>query len=218
MPASTPIYGFPYPLGTDPVTNGAQDIQNLATAVEGTIGSVVGLVKIVPSSVTGTGASVASNGDIVVTNGGTDFTVNGIFSALYQNYLFTVCDFRASGATGLFVSMGTSKSGTSHKFGGITISSGGAVTSDSSAGANAFSTGIVTRGVADSAGGEFKLYGPFLAVETSFTTSGSDSDNSGLGRFGGGRHMIDASYTAVIFSTFSTPTVTSCRVSVYGYN
>jgi hypothetical protein len=34
MPASTPIYGFPYPLGTDPVGQGAQDIQDLATAVE----------------------------------------------------------------------------------------------------------------------------------------------------------------------------------------
>jgi len=34
MPASTPIYGFPYPLGTDPVGQGAQDIEDLATAVE----------------------------------------------------------------------------------------------------------------------------------------------------------------------------------------
>lgn len=34
MPSSTPIYGFPYPLGTDPLGQGAQDIENLATAVE----------------------------------------------------------------------------------------------------------------------------------------------------------------------------------------
>ena len=37
MPGSTPIYGFPYPLGTDPVRDGDNVIQNLATDVENTI-------------------------------------------------------------------------------------------------------------------------------------------------------------------------------------
>lgn len=44
MPANTPIFGFPYPLGSDPVRNGADDIRDLALAVETEIfdGNVIG--------------------------------------------------------------------------------------------------------------------------------------------------------------------------------
>jgi hypothetical protein len=177
----------------------------------------VGLWKITPTSVSGTGATINATGDVVVTSGSTSVTVNGIFSDNFENYLFSVSGFRGSGATGLFVSMGTVRSGTSHKFGGVSISSGGALSSDSSAGADAFSTGIVTRGSADTAGGEFKLFGPFRAEETSFTAAGNDSDNSALGRFLGGRHMLNTSYTAVIFGTFGGVNINACRISVYGY-
>jgi hypothetical protein len=37
MPANTPIYNFPYPVGTDFVKDGAAAIEDLALAVEGTI-------------------------------------------------------------------------------------------------------------------------------------------------------------------------------------
>lgn len=38
MPGSTTEYGFPYPIGSDPLQDGDNEIQNLAEAVETTIG------------------------------------------------------------------------------------------------------------------------------------------------------------------------------------
>jgi hypothetical protein len=46
MPANTPIYGFPYPLGTDPVRDGDNDIRALAEDVETVLNTQVGLWKI----------------------------------------------------------------------------------------------------------------------------------------------------------------------------
>ncbi|WP_330182827.1 hypothetical protein OHB26_03690 [Nocardia sp. NBC_01503] len=36
MPAETPIYHWPYPVATDPIYQGAQQMQSLATAIEAT--------------------------------------------------------------------------------------------------------------------------------------------------------------------------------------
>jgi hypothetical protein len=57
MPANTPIYNFPYPLGTDPVSQGDNDIRALAEDVEAVIStqsSSVGLVKVGSFSATNT--------------------------------------------------------------------------------------------------------------------------------------------------------------------
>ena len=88
MPASTPIYGFPYPLGTDPVGQGAQDIKDLATAVETKFVSSdasMGLVKITPTSVTGAGASITSSGSVALT-ANNSVTINGCFTSQFKQY------------------------------------------------------------------------------------------------------------------------------------
>jgi hypothetical protein len=57
MPANTPIYGFPYPLGTDPVSQGDNDIRALAEDVETVIAtqaSSVGLLHVGSFSATNT--------------------------------------------------------------------------------------------------------------------------------------------------------------------
>lgn len=60
-------YGFPYPLSSEPVANGASNIQSLASAVD----SKMGLFKIATGSVT-------NQSQIVF---------DGCFSSLYLNYL-----------------------------------------------------------------------------------------------------------------------------------
>lgn len=70
MPSSTPIYGLPYPLGTDPVTNGAQDIEDLALAVETLYESKTGLIKIAS----------------LTTLGSANPFINSCFSSEYANY------------------------------------------------------------------------------------------------------------------------------------
>ena len=79
MPVNSP-YGFPYPVSTEPVANGASNIQALATAVD----NKMGLHKIIPTSVVG--GIVTADGDIDVQSGVSSFSVNGAFSTLYDFY------------------------------------------------------------------------------------------------------------------------------------
>ena len=75
--------GLPYPSGTDPVANGAQDIQDLAEAVEANSG----LWKI--ASGTATLSTSATN-------------ITGIFSSQYSNYR-VILNMTASSTTNNFI-------------------------------------------------------------------------------------------------------------------
>jgi hypothetical protein len=221
MPASTPIYNFPYPLGTDPVTNGAQDIQDLATAVEGTIGSVVGLVKIVPSSVTGTGASVASDGSVLVVSGGTTFTITDCFNADYEIYEVLVNDLTLSTATGIDFQLrtATTTSTTGYYTGGAFISGIYGQTAFSGASTANGSTygGRIISGTGGGGGAKITFFNPFLATPTGIMPESFDPRAGGASVIQtAGYHSVAASYTSLVFN--STANFTKCRVSVYGYN
>lgn len=71
MPSTTPTYGFPYPLSTDFVKDGATNIQNLAQSVEDTI-------ETFPTRV----ADLIMNGSMRVAQRGT--SVTGITTAGYK--------------------------------------------------------------------------------------------------------------------------------------
>lgn len=76
-------YGFPYPLSSEPVANGASNIQSLADAVD----SKMGLFKVIPTGAIG--GTVTSDGDVSVNSAVGSVTVQGAFSALYDNYLIS---------------------------------------------------------------------------------------------------------------------------------
>ena len=177
-----------------------------------------GLQKITPTSVSGTGVSVASNGDVVISSGGTNFTVNGCFTSEFANYKIIVRNFQiSSGATALYAALGTSNTGTSHKFAGVYVSTSNTVTGLSNASASRFELPVVARGAGSSTGCEFTLIGPQLAQETTFLASGIDSDNGALFRTYGGQHTGDTSFTSLYFSTNTSETISSCAISIYGY-
>lgn len=72
MPANTPIYNFPYPLGTDPVAQGDNIIRELAEDVETVLASSVpGLVKIATVNVPGSSSLVV---------------VDNIFTSAFRHY------------------------------------------------------------------------------------------------------------------------------------
>lgn len=77
-------YGFPYPLSSEPVANGASNIQSLATAVD----SKMGLYKIIPTGATN--GSVTSDGDVIINNGTASVAVANAFSSLYDSYQIIV--------------------------------------------------------------------------------------------------------------------------------
>lgn len=176
----------------------------------------VGLWKITPTSVSGTGASI-SGSDVVVSSGGANFTVNGVFSADFRNYKIVISDARFSGPSGIFLSMGTSATGSSYKYAQVNVSSAGVVGGSGNAAGSYFDCPIVSRSTTDSAGGEITLFSPFESIETSIVCSGSDSDNSAIMRQMSGRLINNTSYTSCYFALSGANTYSAITVSFYGY-
>lgn len=214
MPSSTPIYGFPYPLGTDPVGQGAQDIEDLATAVENYLDIYQGLVKIVPSSVSGTGATIASNGDVVVSGGTSSFVINGAFPTQFLNFKILVTNFIASTATGVYFRLGTVVD-SSYKYAGIYVNTSGTVTGYGNAAQQFFDAPIVWRS-GHSASGEVTIQQPNVSKYTTFYATGSDTDNGSMYRASNGVHLVNTAYTTL--TMLAGANFTAITVSIYGYN
>jgi hypothetical protein len=178
--------------------------------------NAVGLWKITPTSVSGTGASI-SNGDVVVASGGSNFTVNGAFTSDFSNYKIIIRDYKCTSASAVYCALGTSNTGTSHKFAGVYVGTGLTVSALASSGTTRFELPCVGRGTTTSTGCEFTLIGPNIAQETTFTSIGIDSDNGALYRSYSGIHTADTAYSSLYFSTDTTQTFTSIVVSIYGF-
>jgi len=86
MPASTPIYGLPYPLDTDPVPVAPQNIQDLALTVEGIFDTVVGMRRVIPSPSGHTNITFNSRGVGTPSTGVSTFTVNNVFTTEFRTY------------------------------------------------------------------------------------------------------------------------------------
>lgn len=83
MPANTSPVGLPYPLGTDPVRDGDNDIRALAEEVD----KDIGLIKRIPTSVSGTGATVDARGNILLTaTPSSGAKINGVFDSTWPYY------------------------------------------------------------------------------------------------------------------------------------
>jgi hypothetical protein len=174
----------------------------------------VGLWKITPT-VTGTGASVASDGTVVVSSGGTNFQINGCFPADFVNFKVMVWDYRASAATALFMSMGSSRAGSSHAYGFVSVTTANVLSNFGTGGQDAFEFPMVTR-TNRSTGGEITFIAPNLAQETTVTCQCTDADVPF--RSMGGMHLADTAYTDLRVATLNTQTITSLNMAFYGYN
>jgi hypothetical protein len=216
MPANTPIYGFPYPLGTDPVTNGAQDIQDLATAVESTIDSVVGLFRITTCTATFVGGSNGSVSDGVITMGSnnTAVTISNAFSSDYENYKIVYSGGVASTNLDITLRLGSQ---TSAYFGAIF----GARYDQSTTTALHTNNGaslIVGTGQVTTAAFNVEVLCPNIS------TRGTQISSSWLYRSSSlsyavsiGECTATASFTAFTVAT-STGSLTGGKIAVYGYN
>ena len=178
--------------------------------------NAVGLWKVTPTSVTGTGASIDSNGDVVVSSGGSNVTLNGVFSADFKNYKILASEFLCSAVSGLRLAMGTTITGTSHRSTQLVVPQSG-VLSASGSDSGYFVWPIVCRSTTDSAAGNCELYSPFLPIETSFVSIGTDSDITGVGRNAYGRLLNNTSYTAC-YVAVDAGNINDLRLSVYGFN
>jgi hypothetical protein len=178
----------------------------------------IGLWKVTPTSVSGTGATIDSDGNVVVLGGGTNFTVNGAFSADFSSYKIIVQNFRLNAAGGLFMALGTSNTGTSHNTSELTVNSAGAITGAGTASASRFALPLVSRAGNTDVACEVTLVSPFQATETFISGTGTDTNTAGLFRLYGGINLARTSFSALHFSTATTETISVAVVKIYGYN
>jgi hypothetical protein len=123
MPANTPIFGFPYPLGTDPVAQGDNDIRDLAEDVETVINNQVGLRLVRSQNFT------ASD----------PLDLTGIFSSSYVNYKIYVTYFGSvAGQLTMQMFSGTNTlfTGSAYFRYGFAYTAGGSFTNQAVSGAN----------------------------------------------------------------------------------
>lgn len=86
MPASTPVYGFPYPLNSDLVRDAYQDVYDLADAVESKLNVLPGLIRMKPSTSASANISFDSKGVGTPSLGATSFTIGNLFTTQYDVY------------------------------------------------------------------------------------------------------------------------------------
>ena len=213
MPSSTPIYGFPYPLGTDPVGQGAQDIEDLATAVENYLDIYQGLVKVVPTgAVNGT---VLSNGDVQVGTMVSYVSVIGAFSASYNNYIIQIAglsvtsngvlNFNFEDSTGTIVNSGLYVMNGFYQLN----TSGGMVTVTGNAFTYWEGFSVTTTSPNH---GTMTINGPFLPQYTSGMHEGIANDYR---RSYGLLHRSSTSYTRF---RLSKANMAGGAIRIYGYN
>jgi hypothetical protein len=175
-----------------------------------------GLTQVIPTSVTvgsGTG-TVSANGTITI-SGASNFTVNGVFSAQYENYRMVMSQTSvASGTAGTYMKM--SKAGTSSGTLYYAHSTYGLYSGTTVYGQNrnnAADWQMLYVSTATS-GGFVEFQSPFVASSrTSIQHIGSNFDASWTAH---GHHNVQDSYDGIRFSPDSS--TMSAIIRFYGYN
>jgi hypothetical protein len=176
--------------------------------------NAVGLWKITPSSATN--GTISGNGTVSVTSASATVTVNGVFSSDYNAYLIVVSEWVHSTQAELAICMGTTFTGTAHRFSTIFVTTGGTITGGGNAGTDRIPVGIHSS-TTEYGGGTITVVNPFIAQETSISAQNADVRAAGAPlRCSAGGVINNTSYTA--FSLTAGGTITGMKIDVYGYN
>ena len=196
MPANTPIFGFPYPLGTDPVSQGDNDIRALAEDVE-TVVAKTGLWLVKTQAV---GATPVPS--VVVTNA---------FNADYDNYRIVWSGGSGSAVDWIYMTLNNA-SGLSYGYGASFVQYGGTPGTPNSSGDSKWWVGIYGSTFSIS----LDVYQPYATSTTSFT---SQSASNAYSVVSGGYNSNSASHTDFTFTAAGVGTsFTGGTIRVYGYN
>lgn len=169
----------------------------------------VGLWKIVPSSATN--GTVAADGSVSVGTAVTSVTLNGVFSADFNNYKVIYAGGTCSTATAIQMRLGASAASYYSALSYIVYST--------SAEVNVSLANTADFEYVGEANGQFNrididVCDPFNAKFTSVSGLYVGNDVSG---FCGGIHRVAASYTSFLIRV-NTGTITGGTIEVYGYN
>jgi len=171
---------------------------------------IAGLTLITPSSVAGSGVSLS--GAKVVFTAATSVSVNGVFSATYDNYLI-VCQQAASADANLLFRLrlsGTDASGSNYVFQGLN-----AISTTVSAARNTYDHTIIgTQGSTLRNGQHFYLYGPALAQPTAMRSVIASSYQSATITDGASTHSLSTAYDG--FTVYMASGNSTGSLTVYG--
>ena len=179
-----------------------------------------GLILLKPTSIayTGTSATISANGSVEF-SACTALSLNGVFSADYDNYTVAVRHLGSASNTELFFRLRASGSdaatGTNYTYQGL-IAGSTTITGFRTGSANEYR--FSTTSSTPRSGGIYNVYGPYLAQPTavrSVTICGLD--NARLEDYAG-THSLSTSYDGftLFTGTFSGTASFSGRIAVYG--
>jgi hypothetical protein len=209
---TTPIYGFPYPDPSDLVANYPALGQDLAEDVETVIAALgSGLNVVTPTTIANSGGTATLTASTVTFSGVSSVSLNGVFTATYQNYLILL-ESIGSGNTNTQARLrvaGTDASGSDYDFQAMSAFSS-SVTASSTA--NGVQWNVMWNTSADGQVAQINLYRPFVAATTKFTSSGGTPVENNLIA---GDHDLANAYDGI--SLFPNTGTFSGTVTVYGY-
>jgi hypothetical protein len=213
MPANTPIYGFPYPLSTDLVANYPALGQELAEDIEAVLPGLGGLAPVAPTSIANSGGSASRTGNTTTFTGVSSLSLNGVFSATYENYLLILSGVVSSAGNQIYMRMrvaGTDNSANSYSNQSADFDS---------ASVSAGKTTLTYAQVADwgtaSQQNSVQIFRPALADNTGFQSFGTRSQNNPIIQLRSIAHTVATAYDGItIYPQAGTMTG---KVSVYGY-
>ena len=180
------------------------------------VGPANGLVKITPTSVSvGSGsASVDATGSVLIGVAVSSVTVNGAFSAAYDNYLIQVVGGAGSAATNCALTLGSASTGY-YSAGMYTLYTGATVTGFNSNNGSSFANSVAVR--TNNMIGEIKLFAPNLVKTTGFETIGIEPSTDGAAVYRKG-FLNDTTQHTSFTLTPGTGTLTGGTIRIYGYN
>jgi hypothetical protein len=222
MPGATPIYAFPYPDPSDLVANYPALGQDLAEDIETVIDGLGegGLSPSTPSTLANTGGTATLTDNTVTFSGVTSVSLNGCFSAAFDNYSAVITlvgsadvslRFRVSGADNTstsyhWISRSLQLNGTNDGTLGNRGAAVNAITYTSFSGA-----GCLNREVLD-------ITAPFTTAYTSAGTNNSLYTYGGnTGLYMGSDHYLFAGTTSFDGFTLYCGSSFDGTISVYGY-
>jgi hypothetical protein len=201
--------------------NGLGTASGSGFVTQATLDATVGLVPIMPTSIANSGGSASLSGAAVTFTGVTNVSLNGIFSATYDNYKVTVNI--TSGSTGGYARLRNRLSGTD----AVTNYSYAVVygTKSTAAGNATFAsdstftdtTSMLAIDFDATVGGQafLEVGRPFDAKPTYFATPYNKLTASSISGYIAGMHSTSTSYDGLtLLSSAGTMTGT---IRVYGY-
>lgn len=179
--------------------------------------NVGGLNLVIPTSVTN--GTVSANGAVSINSGVTSITINGAFSATYDNYRLMFNRVKYSGGSNLRIQLGAAATGYYYTelSGNGSYATATGISLSNGSNADSYFTGIV--GDSGGANGWVEIFSPFLTELTTFNSIGSDNRTTGAGpRNASGFLNNTTSYTSLTVLPNSGQSISSGTIRIYGYN